>query len=59
MSSENLTPLQVFEVLFGNNFERMRTETERYAQRHGNNNFRLSIEEVKCALGVLILSGYH
>ena len=50
---------KVFEVLFGNNFERIRKETERYPQRRGNNNFSLSLAEVKCAVGILILKGYH
>ena len=47
------------EVLFGNNFERIRKETERYAQRRGNSDFSLLLAEVKCAVGILILSGYH
>ena len=49
----------MFEVLFGNNFQRIRKETERYAQRRGNSDFSLSLAEVKCAVGILILSGYH
>ena len=54
-----MTPFKAFEVLFGNNFERIRKETERYAQRRGNREFSLSLAEVKCAVGILILSGYH
>ena len=41
----------MFEVLFANNFERIRKETERYAQRRGNSDFSLSLAEVKCAVG--------
>ena len=49
----------MFEVLFGKNFERIRKETERYAQRRVNSDFSLLLAEVKCAVGILILSGYH
>ena len=49
----------MFEVLFGNNFEQIRKETERYAQRRGNSDFSLSLAEVKCAVGILILRGYY
>ena len=59
IADNDLTPFKVFEVLFGNNFERIRKETERYAQRRGNSDFSLSLAEVKCAVGILILSGYH
>ena len=59
IADNDLTPFKAFEVLFGNNFERIRKETERYAQRRGNNDFSLSLVEVKCAIGILILSGYH
>ena len=60
MSSRlHLTPLIVFEALFGNNFEWIRKETELYAQRHGNSDFSLSLVEIKCAVGILIFSGYH
>ena len=41
------------------NFERISKETEPYAQRRGNNDFNLSLVEVKCAIGILVLSGYH
>ena len=54
-----MTPFKVFEVLFGNNFEQIRKETERYAQRRGNSDFSLLLVEVKCAVDILILSGYH
>ena len=59
IADNDLTPFKVFEVLFGNNVERIRKETERYAQRRGNSDFSLSLAEVKCAVGILILSGYH
>ena len=36
IADNNLKPLKVFEMLFGNNFERIRNETERYAQRRGS-----------------------
>ena len=39
----------MFEVLFGNNLERIRKEI----------GFSLSSAEVKCAVCILILSGYH
>ena len=55
----DLTPLKVFEVLFGNKFERIRQETQTYAQKRGRNKFTLPLFEVKCALGVLILKGFH
>ena len=58
IADNDLTPFKVFEVLFGNNFELIRKETKRYAQRRGNN-FSLSLAEVKSAVGILILSGYH
>ena len=59
IADNDLTPFKVFEVLFGNNFQRIRKETERYAQRRGNSDFSLSLAEVKCAVGILSLSGYH
>ena len=55
----DLTQFKAFEVLFENNLEQIRKETERYAQRRGNSDFSLSLDEVKCAVGILILSGYH
>ena len=49
----------MFEVLFGINFERIRKENEHYALERGNSDFSLSLAEVKCAVGILSLSGYH
>ena len=46
-------------MLFGNNFERISKETERYAQRRGSSDFSLLLTEVICAVGILILSAYH
>ena len=54
-----MTPIKVFEVLFGNNFERIRKETERYDQRLGKSDLSVSLAEVKYAAGILILRGYH
>ena len=54
-----MTPLKVFEMLFGNNFKRIRKETKRYAQRRGSSDFSLLLAEVKCAVSILILNGYH
>ena len=31
IADNNVTPIKVFEVLFGNNFERIRKETKHYA----------------------------
>ena len=31
IADNNVTPFKVFEVLFGNNFERIRKETKHYA----------------------------
>ena len=52
-----MTPIKVFEVLFGNNFERIRKDTERYDQRLGKSDLSVSLAEVKCAAGILILTG--
>ena len=49
IAGNNLKPFKVFEVLFGNNLERIRKEI----------GFSLSSAEVKCAVCILILSGYH
>ena len=49
----------MFELLFGNNFERIRKENEHYAQRRGNRDFSRSLAEVKLAVGILIPSSYH
>ena len=46
-------------MLFGNNFKRIRKETKRYAQRRGSSDFSLLLAEVKCAVSILILNGYH
>ena len=54
-----MTPLKVFEMLFGNNFKRVRKETKRYAQRRGSSDFSLLLAKVKCAVSKLILNGYH
>ena len=40
----------LFELLFGENFEKIREETERYGRRK-DANYSLSIAEVKCCIG--------
>ena len=59
LENENLIPTDVFTKLFGNNFERILEETQQYANTHGNTAYKLSLSTVKCAIGVLILSGYN
>ena len=41
IAHNDLTPFKVFEVLLGNNFERIRKETERYGQRRDKSEFSL------------------
>ena len=58
MAHNDLTPFKVFEVLFRDNFELIRKETEPYDQRRDKSEFSLQLSEIKCAVGILILSGY-
>ena len=53
---EILTP---FKVLCGNSFERITKEPEHYAKRRGNRDFSLSLAEVKCTFGIIMLRDYH
>lgn len=57
--TKNLTTLKIFEVLFGNKFERIRQKTQTYTQRRTRNKLTFSLFEVKYILGVLVLSGFH
>ena len=59
VAENDLKPLKVFEALLGENFKQLRKETMCYSQRCGNSDFSLSLAEVKCAVGILILSSYH
>ncbi|XP_022814430.1 piggyBac transposable element-derived protein 3-like [Spodoptera litura] len=53
-------PLQFFEMFFDNEvFELLRSSTENNAIAKGHVNFRLTIEEVKNFIGILLLSGYN
>ena len=58
LTSEEWTPIKIFQLLCGNNYERIRKETERYGKRYAAD-FRMSIEETKCFIGVLLVSGYN
>ena len=51
---KEFTPVMLFESLFGNNFERIQEETERYGRRK-DANYSLSIAEVKCCIAVLLV----
>ena len=56
---QRLDTVESASSVFGNNFEIIKKETESYAQRRGNSDFSLLLAVVKCAFGILILSGYH
>ena len=56
-NDEEFTAVMLFELLFGDNFERIREETERYGRRK-DANYSLSIAEVKCCIAVLLVNGY-
>ena len=49
----------MFTRLFGNNFKRIREETQKYANTPGNVAYKLSLSNVKYSIGVLILRGYN
>ena len=51
--------LRPFKVLFGNSFGRITKEPEHYAKRRGNRDFSLSLAEVKCTVGIIMLRDYH
>ena len=62
ISMDNRKRLDIIESVwstFLENSQRIRKETERYAQRRNNSGFSLSMAEVKCSVGILILRGYH
>ncbi|GBP30631.1 PiggyBac transposable element-derived protein 3 [Eumeta japonica] len=53
-------PLEFFEMFFDDQvLELLRSSTEKNAIAKGHVNFRLTIEEVKNFIGVLLLSGYN
>lgn len=53
-------PIQFFELLFDAEvFELIRSETEKNAIQKGNHNFRVTTEEIKRFIGILLLSGYN
>lgn len=53
-------PVQFFELFFDAEvFELLRSETEKNAIQKGNLNFRVSTEEIKRFIGILLLSGYN
>lgn len=53
-------PLQFFEMFFDNDvFELLRGSTENNAIGKGQLNFRVTTEEIKGFLGILLLSGYN
>ncbi|XP_036332246.1 piggyBac transposable element-derived protein 3-like [Rhagoletis pomonella] len=53
-------PLQFFELFFDTEvFELIRSETEKNAIQKGNHNFRVTTEEIKRFIGILLLSGYN
>lgn len=56
-----MTPLQLFEMFLTNDIlEYIIEETLRYAHNVKNDaSFRLDIAELKCFIGILLLSGYH
>ena len=58
-SRQRLGAIESVWSVVGKNFERIRRETERYTQRSSSSDFSISLPEVKRAVGILILSGYH
>lgn len=53
-------PLEFFEMFFDDEvYEMLRSSTEKNAIAKGQINFRLTIEEVKNFIGILLLSGYN
>ncbi|GBP77297.1 PiggyBac transposable element-derived protein 3 [Eumeta japonica] len=53
-------PLEFFEMFFDDQvLELLRSSTEKNAIAKGHVNFRLTIEEVKNFIGILLLSGYN
>ncbi|KAL0860153.1 hypothetical protein ABMA27_010460 [Loxostege sticticalis] len=53
-------PLEFFEIFFDDEvYEMVRPSTEKNAIAKGQINFRLTIEEVKNFIGILLLSGYN
>lgn len=53
-------PLQFFELFFDTEvFELIRSETEKNAIQKGSHNFRVTTEEIKRFIGILLLSGYN
>lgn len=53
-------PIEFFETFFDNDvYELLRSSTEKNAIAKGQVNFRITIEEVKNFVGILLLSGYN
>lgn len=53
-------PIHFFELFFDEEvFELIRSETEKNAIQKGNHNFRVTVEEIKRFIGILLMSGYN
>lgn len=53
-------PLEFFEMFFDDkDYELLRSSTEKNAIAKRHTNFRVTIEEVKNFVGILLLSGYN
>lgn len=51
--------MELFELFFDNEvYDLMQRETEKYAATKGNNGFSVSQSELKCFIGIMLLSGY-
>ena len=56
----DFSPLQMFELFWTNDiFEYLLTESTKYASFKNNQDPKFTIEELKCAIGIFILSGYN
>lgn len=54
------TPVHFFELFFDEDvFELIRSETEKNAIQKGYHNFKVTTEEIKRFIGILLLSGYN
>lgn len=57
---KNMTPVELFELFFDNGiFQYLVEETQKYAQFKNLADPEISASEIRCFIGILILSGYN
>ncbi|KAI4471520.1 transposase is4 [Holotrichia oblita] len=56
---QNLTPVEVFEKLFGSVFDHLVQQTNLYSSQKNRHDFFVSDADMKLFIGILLFTGYH